>query len=126
MFACNWIEKSATRDNYETGCEISRTCVFSEKCNITAGTLAELLKRIGAAYGLELADVWFPGDDCNYIGFNQLETASGYKPLPRQLEEWKAGRVELFLCDYTFSIEYRETRDVTAADFAAESIAVHS
>lgn len=58
MFCCNHIEKEVCVDHYETGCEMDRTCILSDKCDFRAETVAGLLEKIGAHYGLEIEDVW--------------------------------------------------------------------
>ncbi|WP_437230170.1 hypothetical protein SH661x_001818 [Planctomicrobium sp. SH661] len=113
-FACVHAEKRAEIDHYETGCDPeSGRYVLSQRENITAGTLPALIQRIGDYFGLSIDYVSAgPGR----IEYNRLETADGEAPTDRQRASWEAGRLTLYLADYSFRIERRTVRELERAD----------
>jgi hypothetical protein len=130
VWACWHVEKLATVDEYEKGCIGQPWQVLYEPANITVPTLPELVKAIEYQYGLNFDSLWIPDHDSGFIGFNQLETADSAEPTDREREEWKAGRLKLYLCDYRFQIEKRTIEEPATEDMreilTAAGIKCHS
>ena len=126
-FVCAHISKDVEIDIYAAGCDGKRSCVLDSACYFRNDTLAGLLEDIGNSYGLEIDDVWIPGDEGSglYFGYNRIENESGDEPSERETVEWKAGRLSLYLADYSFRIELIETTPVTVERFRAENIKFH-
>jgi hypothetical protein len=122
VFACTHITKDATEDNFETGCDMKRTCVMSERVNFTASTMENLVKGICDQYGLEFPDnVWHDADhdmsQCiDVIAWNRHETATGDTPTAEQLDRWKRGEMILYVADYTCCVEKRRVEPVDTYD----------
>jgi hypothetical protein len=96
----------------------SRRCVMFERENLTAESIPELIEKIGKRYGIDIDDVFLPGDEEDEIeslGFNQFEDADG------NAEDDEPQ----YIADYTFGVEKRTIAPVTAADFAAAGIKTH-
>lgn len=121
IYACTRISKEVCVDDFENGCELKRTCVMDEVCNIRAPSMPELIEKLGEAYGLKKIDnVFLPnglGPDVAWFGFNRLEDSEGNEPSPMVEGLWKKGRRKLWLADYSFSVEKRVVSDLTAEDF---------
>ena len=123
QYAVTFIEKLATEDHYENGCDPDTTrTVIADKVDIVADSMAELLERIDVVYGIGISaedsslDVMeFPTSS---FGFNRMETLHCGVPTQQDEREFKAGNKTLYLCDYIFAVERRETSPVTAEDFA--------
>ncbi len=127
-YFCTYVSKEVRVDNYETGCETERVCTMAKRCDVGADTVPELLKAIGERYGLDVDDLFIPGDDdddITHVGFNRNETADGYEPTERELKGFKRGTVKLWLADYTFAVEYRETRPLRLEEISAAGIKTH-
>jgi hypothetical protein len=130
-YACTHIEKRVEEDNYESGFCGAGTCTMSENINIVAPTLPGLIERLGEVYGLDIDDVWWPGDEADNddntrIGFNRLEDEECDTPDKRQIELWKEGKLRLWLADYDMMIEKRVVCPVTLDEFKAANIKTHS
>lgn len=108
MYVCTYVRKDITEDNYEKGCSLTSKCVLSEAILLTSGTLKGMIEEIKKRFGLKMDELFMPEDDSSYIGFNRLEKA-GKEPTEEDLEEWRKGNLQLFLADYTFSVEKRES-----------------
>lgn len=127
QYACTYIEKRATLDDYTTGCEMTSNCVMSEKANIISDTLPGLLAAIGGQLFIEIDDVWIPGEDgiVDRIGYNRLETQDGRKPCARELAAWRKRKLKLWLCDYDLAIEKRTIEPIELDEFKLAGIKFH-
>lgn len=128
VYACTSIKKRVEDDSYEHGADPdSQRCVMFENVNMAASSLSVLIKVIGERLGLEIDDVWFPGvgDDDTRISFNRLENDDGDEPTEGEMEDFRAGKRKLYLADYDFLIEKRETSPVTLEEFQAAGIKTH-
>lgn len=94
---------------------------MNDRINIQAGSLAELIDAICKEYALDRKDFVGPGLDdgegIDNLNFITLECADCSEPSDVELEEWKAGRLKLYCCDYHFSIEKRTVSNVDASEF---------
>lgn len=128
-YACTYIEKTAEEDSYEGGLiEGTHVCTMSQSENIVAPTLDKLIHRIANAFGLDIDDVFIPGEDdepVTYIGFNRMEDVDGNGASERQMEGFKKGEVKLYLADYTFAIEKRIEDPITRDEFTRAGITIH-
>ena len=121
VFACTFIEKRAQEDDFDRGCDPETlVTTMCERVNITAASIPELLQKIGTTYCLDLEDVWIDNDDggdVSRIGYNRLELADCGEPDERQLEQWKQGKLTLYLVDFDFSVEQRYVGAVPVGAF---------
>ena len=119
VFACTFIEKRAQEDNFDHGCDPDTLVVtMQERVNITAPSIAELLQKIGTTYCLDLDDVWIDDEGgVTRLGFNRLELANCDEPTERQLEQWKRGKLTVYLVDFDFAVEQRQVCAVLAGAF---------
>ena len=119
VVACTFIEKRAQEDDFDHGCNPDTLVVtMHEPVNITAPSIAELLQKIGTTYCLDLDDVWIDDEDgVTRLGFNRLESANCDEPTERQLEQWKRGKLTLYLVDFDFSVERRHVGVVPVEAF---------
>jgi len=120
VFACTFIEKRAQEDDFDHGCDPDTLVVtMHERVNITALSLPELLQQIGRTYCLDLDDVWIEDDTdgVRRISYNRLELANCDEPDKRQLEQWKRGKLTLYLVDFDFCIEQRQVEAVPVDAF---------
>lgn len=116
IYACTWIEKTAMRDHATDGADPSSVVtVMCESVNLTAPTMAELLEKIRRTYFVDVSTV---SAEPGRISLSQTETDDGDIPTTTQLREFEAGSLPLFICDYSFAVEVREVRELTADDFA--------
>lgn len=126
VYACTYMTKEAEKDVYGEGVKGRRHTVMAMACNITAGSLQELLTALGHVYALYIDDVFLPEDaPVDWIGFNRLETADGGKPFAEEVERWQRGELDLYLADYSFSIEKRFVAPIPHEEFAAAGIKTH-
>jgi hypothetical protein len=127
FYACTFIEKRAEVSEYNKGCQGKPQTIVHEPCNVTAPTLALLVKKIGDKFALAMDDLFLPDEDgeTNRIGFNQFEDVNGNTLSERDTEEWKAGRLTVYLCDYDFAIEKRTVAPIKSEEFKAAGIKTH-
>lgn len=127
-YACTFIDKHVCTDDYNHGAGGTVTCVMADRVNLVAETLRELFDKISDRYGLQtIDDLFIPADSGSpsYVGWNRLETDDGGEPTQADLLEWAEHRKTLFLADWSFSIEYRETRCVKVTELEAEGFSTH-
>lgn len=127
VYACTHVSIMSQVDDYEKGCNPNTLiCVMAEKANIESDTLAGLVEKIGNEYGLEINDLWIPDDDGNKlidrIGFSRMEDADGCDVSEQELNDWRAGKLTLYLADYDFRIEKREVSPVPLQEFIEAKI----
>ena len=127
QYACTYFSKEAEEDQFEHGCVGGRHGVMAEACNIASATLPGLLKALGDHYGLDLDDVWPPGEDGTEgrMAYNRLETDDGDVPDTSEMMAWKRGELRLWLADYDFTIEKRQVSPIPRAEFDAAGIKYH-
>jgi hypothetical protein len=129
-YICTHAFKAAEVDDFNSGCvPDTYRQIFSERPDVQAGTLAELIQALGERYGLDIDDIWFPADEMTetetLIGYSRLENEAGGEPRKSTIEKWKRGEVTLYLADYYFRIQRREVYAVTADEFKAASLKYH-
>jgi hypothetical protein len=118
MYYATYIEKLATVDHEETGCETTSRCIMSERINIGAKTMAELLEKIADAYGYD-GSYWWMSEEGDRVSFNVSEDGdSNTLDIERMRQLWRRGE-KVFLCDYSFGVEYREVRAISHDEFKA-------
>lgn len=129
VYRCTRASKEVEIDDYEEGLtNKGRSCVMDQECGITAESLPELIRKVGSYYGLDIDDVFIPGDedeDIAYVGYNRLENADGDEPDDDEKEDWKKGECTLYLADYSFHIEKCQTLPITKKDFEEAKITTH-
>lgn len=65
-----------------------------------------LIDKLKERYGLrEIDSLWVGALEDQRIGFNQIECSDGTEPADYELDEWRAGKRQLYLCDYDFIVE---------------------
>lgn len=129
-YACTFIQKTAQEDHYEGGCDPDTlVCTMSEGCDLTAPSLPELIRKLNDHFCLDIDDVFLPidsdEDEVTYFGYTRLEDVACNEPTPAQLKDWQKGRINLYLCHFTFSIEKRVVSHITAKEFVEAGIKTH-
>lgn len=110
-----FVDKLASQDFKDTGCETKSRCIFAQQINEQASTIPELLKKLADAYGYD-GMYWFIPEGGGSVSFNQHENANGTPLTEGEMWiAWAAGET-VYLCDYTFVIEYQDCRDVTEGE----------
>ncbi len=117
MFAATYVDKNAEVDNEHEGCDpTTRQCTMADKLNVTSSTLAGLLRKLSERFGYDGMYWDMSGEEgvVQWASFSQHEDAHG---MPLVFDEvttvWKSGGM-VFLADYTFWIEERDIRPVSA------------
>lgn len=118
MFMCTSVEKRASVDDFETGCETHSRTILCDDCCIRSESLAGLLKAVGDRYGLEIDDVWIGAIEDGRLSFNQLECEDSSTPDDSEMAEWKLGKLKLYLCDYDFQVEKLVSQFIEMEDLA--------
>lgn len=118
IYVCTRMQKSAEEDSYEHGCD-PKTFVWTcdESCDLRAATMVELLAKLCNRYALAPFDSYWVSEENNSISSNRLETVDGEEPSEVELEQWRDGKLKLYLADYTFFIEKRTVEPLTDDDF---------
>lgn len=128
QYVCTFVEKRVEKDDYEKGCDGSARTVMQDRVNLRSDTLGGLIDVIRDYYGLALDDLFIPGEDDEPVtrfGFNRLEDADGNPPTKSEEAHWRKGKYTLYLADYDFIVERRETSPIDPAEFAALGITTH-
>jgi hypothetical protein len=117
VYAATSIEKMASKDNAETGCELEQRCIISQEINVTSSTLAGLIAKLKREWGYD-GDYIFVNQN-GYLGWNQHE-ADDNSPLDHAgcIRRWNRGQT-VWLCDYTFAIEKRVVAGVKVKEVRA-------
>lgn len=121
IFSCTHYEKCVEQDSFMKGCMPgTRRCVFSRTVTVTGESMPELIKNISRELCIdcESESWWIPMDNgtTSFMSFNRRENDDGDKPSTKQYIEWRAGRLDLWLADYTFHIEKRVVSPVSTED----------
>lgn len=113
MYYATNIEKTTCRDHKDTGCETKHTCTMFENIDVGADTLHDLLSKLQETYGSEHS-YWDDDPQTDgFISFCQHENGAS-KPLSNeQLKHHFEKGFAVYICDYSFAVEYRTTRDAT-------------
>lgn len=128
VYAATFVDKEIETDDYDRGCIGPRSCVWHERLNVQAPSLAELIAKLSEKLDLDIDDIFIPSDESeevDRIGYNRLENEEGYEPTAQEKKAWKLGKVTLYLADYTFAIEKYETLPIKAEEFATAGITTH-
>jgi hypothetical protein len=115
MYYATFVDKLVDRDYENEGCKGESRCVMAENISIGASTMDELLKQLSDMYGYDNS-YWWKGEG-SYISFNRMEDGdSNVLDVAACKALWAIG-LPVYLCDYTFNIEWRETRNITDEEF---------
>ena len=105
MFESNGFLKMAERDNYEKGCYGPAQDSFVN-FSIKVKTLAEILKIIENVIGCERDAISVNAcDEPGRIDAQVMENDQGLQPTAREWENFKAGRLDLWACTYSFQFD---------------------
>jgi len=128
-YCCSFIDKHIQVDSFSEGVrDNALTCTMAESVNITADTLRRLFDKIGESYCLgNIDDLFIPSESGSpsYVGWNRLETEGGSEPTADERSQWEQGKLDLYLADYGFTIEYRYSRCVTTDELKNEGFTFH-
>jgi hypothetical protein len=132
FWRCIWFEKRITKDSYKHGCDPSTSRILrSEDHDICSPTLKGLIDVLGNRFDLSLDDLFLPTAPATGVitgfSFNRLENDHGNEPDRNELAAFRRGELELWLADYSFTIEHLlvATVTVTREDFQAANIKFH-
>lgn len=99
------IEKTAEKDDYEKGIVGNGTTTISENKLGTFESIQKALEHLSKMYD-------FPKDIGNYFAFeegristNRMEDADGGEASKAEIEQWKAGKKDLYLADFDIWLE---------------------
>lgn len=116
-FVATFVEKRADRDYKDEGCEGKSRIIMAERINMSANTIPELLEKLSEMYGYD-NEYWYVSECDGFIDFNQHEDGdSNPIDIDRMKFLWAKGG-PVYLCDYSFYIEFQVRRDVTSAELS--------
>lgn len=98
VYACTFVEKTSTEDNYERGEIGATTTVLWDEQNITAPTLKELWEKIQKTFFLEKTNCIFMPSE-SMFSVCQLETKNSETPTQQERMSWMNGKLKLYNCD---------------------------
>jgi hypothetical protein len=128
-YSCTHTEKLVCGWHPEQGADTDSRCVMAERCNIVASDLSSLIEAIGSHYALDLDDLWIPDQEedgqINLISHSQVEDEDSNEADANDEARCVAGELDLFLCDYSFSIEKRVVAPVSIEEFKSAGIKYH-
>lgn len=109
-------DKLVSRDHKDTGCETKSRCIFAQQINEQADSIPELLKKLADTYGYD-GDYWFIPDGGGSVSFNRHEDGeSNVLDDPVRVSVLWDRNEPVYLCDYTFVVEYQECRALTEGE----------
>lgn len=118
-YRATYIEKTATKDVKDYGCDPDTSrCIMSEKINIERDTLVGLLQAIKEVYCYEDNYFYIP-ESGGAVEFNRYEDDSSNVLDQAGCERVWAKGENVWVCDYYFSIEFFEKRDLTETEIRA-------
>jgi hypothetical protein len=121
-YCVTWVEKMCQIDKENEGLSGKHTCTMSEHEDISANTIPELLKKICDTYCYD-GSYWFIAEDGGFVSFNRHEDDDGNAiGFEKMKSRWACGR-DVWLCDYTLNIEYREERNASRSELESAAIA---
>lgn len=112
MYLVRGFNKTAQVDDFEHGCIGDENHYDTGSShNWTSDTVDGVVKELMDFLCIEDKDA-VELDACDEIGridIQRTENAEGYEPSKSEIEEWKKGKLKMWLCDYTFHLESIET-----------------
>ena len=98
--------KIADRDNYKTGTDPSSSITDAYKINKKFSSFSELTDYFMKNYLTNQINNWgIFGDEDGRIKVQQYENDGGEEANQKELKEWKAGLIDLWLCNYSIYVE---------------------
>lgn len=101
--------KHAEKDDYENGCTGEYTSDYI-KHQITGFTLAELIEKCQSFTQGELCEDLI---EPNRLDFQVMEDGGWYPATEKEMEQWKRGEIDLYLCEYSAIVTKVEDVDLT-------------
>lgn len=102
--------KTSQKDTYENGC-IGEYQSDYIQCKITAFTLSELIKKCKEFTNGDLSEELI---ESSRLDFHVMENPDGCPASEYEFEQFKASRIDLYLCDYSCIVQKVENADLTA------------
>ena len=114
-FNATWVNKEVCRDRLNEGLDENRSCVLSQKCDVSAGSLPDLLKALAEQWGYDQNYWMIRGDEGNIdcVEFNQHEDKDGNVLTGPEAMKMMEKHKWVCVADYCFNIEYRVTDKVS-------------
>ncbi len=126
IFACTHISKEVSEDHFENGCAIQRTLVIDQSASFVSDSLKGLFHEISKAFCLKFDSLFVrDANDLITVGWNRVENGDGDAPSPSEVEQWKTGKLTMYLADWTFWIESREVRTITLDELKSTGFEIH-
>jgi len=126
FYRANYYTKTATETNAMHGIGVNATFTeVSERVTICATSFADLVIKCKTMFGYEKPEdkyVFLANYDDNGIeavesfSFNQLENVDGEIPNSAERAAYENNKINLYICDYTFSFEIVEKVKMSMAD----------
>ena len=113
MLECNYVIKMVESDHYENGCT-GKVSDCSYQYKIQGESLDDILKKITEHTNCLKADIMVGEFETNRIDVTVMETGDCNAPSSKDMLEWKAGNIELYVVDYSF---YFDEVSKTPANF---------
>lgn len=108
-YQINGFLKHAEVDNWENGCT-GECHSYQVDHKITATTLTELIQRCKDFTGGELCPDLIEPDR---LDFQVMEGGEGYVISEHEIELWKSGKFDAYLCNYSAIVTKVENVDLT-------------
>ena len=119
VYAATWVEKLASAWSAEDGASAESRCIIDKRLNITAPTLKGLIEAISKEFFMEIEEISLgeEHDGVRYINFSREETGDSGEPTEAEARLWEEGKLTLFLCDYSFTVEKRTVGPIGRKEF---------
>lgn len=112
--------KMAEEDIYEDGCQPNSGSVSDGKDIFKAETLDGLFKELLSFTGAETKEMQLNScDELGRVDICTMENDYGYSASKQQLAEWKDGKIQLWYCIYTFTVEKITAETVNLEEITA-------
>lgn len=110
-YTINGFLKHSEIDNFENGCTGENAQTTWIETRLSADNLPDLVALAENFTGHE----WTKDDiEPGRMDFSGMENANGMPPSDREYDEWKAGKIDLYLCDYSAFVESCEVADLSS------------
>jgi hypothetical protein len=99
------IYKRFEEDSYTEGCLSGTAGEFNIEATFKADTLEEVIKKASDFLGgFDMSEIQLSEDSIGSFSVSIMEDGDGVKATESELEQWKAGKKRLWLCDYDMDV----------------------
>lgn len=117
FYRCIHVEKQIEKTSFANGPIGDYAEKINQPCGVEAGSLEDLLLKLGDRFGLNIHEVIRNKTPGSYIEFIRLENDKFLMPTWNELNEYGEGRLDLWQAYYQFKIRVIDQRYLDDADF---------